>query len=175
MSRGIDYSHYQCPPSTSHMPRAEDMRAAGIEFVIIKAWEGDSPDPNFTANLADALSAGMPALAYVFLHASDHADRMRKCFEHIGNTVLCLDWEGAGVPASVVEAWMDEYEDYYKRRGLAYYGLYPPGEPTPRIGEWPRWFPRYASAPGLPPWDGASPSPDWRNFYAIWQNSCTGR
>src|SRR5262245_65825901 len=108
--RGVDYSHYQCPPSTAHMPRAHEMAEDGIEFVIIKAWEADHPDPNFEENLADALAAGMPAMAYVFLHATDDAGRMRACFEHIGTTVLCLDWEAEGVPDSGGQRWMDAYE-----------------------------------------------------------------
>lgn len=172
---GVDYSHWQCPPSTGHMPDAARMKADGIEFVILKAWEGSSPDPNFAENLKDAEAAGMPVMAYVYLHAGDDAARMRACFDAIGDTVLCLDWEDAQVKAGTVEAWMDAYEARYGRRGLCYYGLYPPAEPTPRIGQWPRWFPRYASAPGLLAWDGIDPRPDWRDCWAIWQCSDKGR
>src|SRR5215831_2731370 len=100
---GVDYSHWQCPPNTAHMPDVRRMGANGVEYVILKAWEGDAPDPNFKENLANAQRAGMPAMAYVYLHASDDADRKVACFDHIGDTVLCLDWEEAGVPASVVE------------------------------------------------------------------------
>jgi len=173
--RGVDYSHYQCPPSTGHAPDLERMQRDGVEFVILKAWEGNSPDPDFAANLRNARAAGMPVMAYVYLHASDDEARMQACFDVIGDTVLCLDWEDADTPAAIVEAWMDAYEDHFSRRGLCYYGLYPPAEATPRIGEWPRWFPRYAAAPGLLPWDGMDPEPDWRECWAIWQSSCSGR
>ena len=169
MAWGVDYSHYQNYPNVLEM--AED----GVEFVIIKAWEGSSPDPHFATNISNAHAASMPAMAYVFLRPSDAPSSMRACFNHIGRTVLCLDWEASDVKASVVEAWMEEYELHYRRCGMVYYGLYPPDDPTPRIGKWPRWFPRYSSSPGLPPWDGIDKSPDWRDCYAIWQNSCTGR
>lgn len=172
---GVDYSHYQCPPSTAHMPDAARMKADGIGFAIVKAWEGNNPDPNFEANVADAQRAGMPVLAYVYLHNGDDAERMRACFDHVGGLVLCLDWEDAATPASVVEAWMDAYESRFKRRGLAYYGAYPPAEPTERIGLWPRWFPNYATSPRIPPWDGIDPRPDWRDCWAIWQCADDGR
>ena len=173
--RGVDYSHYQNPPSTAHAPDPSKMLRDGVEFVIIKAWEADHSDPNFIENMHAARNAGMPAMAYVFLHSGDNDSRMQKCFDLIGtDTVLCLDWEDANTPASIVEAWMDAYEGQYNRRGMCYYGLYPPGNPTARIGEWPRWFPQYNTSPKLPPWDGLNPTPDWRECYAIWQNSDSG-
>jgi len=140
--------------------------------VLIKAWEADAPDPEYKTNLANARAAGLPALAYVWCHASDDHARMQECFDHIDGAVLCLDWEQDGVPARVVEEWMDAYEAYAGREGMAYYGLYPPDEPTARIGRWPRWFPEYTSQSGLKlqPWDG-SPNPDWRHCWAIWQSS----
>jgi len=167
--KGVDYSHYQGTPNV------QKMMDDGVEFVIIKAWEGDHPDPNFTENLENAIDAHMPVMAYVYLHSSDTDARRQACFDHIGETVLCLDWEAEGVQAHVVEAWMDAYEAVYNRRGMVYYGSYPPDAPTPRIGEWPRWFPHYANKPALPPWDGITPNPDWRDCYAIWQSSSTGK
>src|SRR5262245_46549481 len=159
---GVDYSHWQCPPLTARWPDVRAMAAAGVEFVILKAWEGSGPDTTFVRNLHDARAANMPALAYVYLHASDDLNRMLQCFETIGDTVLCLDWEDTATLASVVEAWMDAYEAHAGRRGLAYYGAYPPAEPTARIGQWPRWFPNYADTPRIPPWDGVDAHPDWR-------------
>jgi len=172
--QGVDYSHYQNPPTTSHPPDAQRLIMEGIQFVIIKAWEGSNPDPNFTENLKNAQDAGMPVMAYVYLHSGDDAARMDHCFDHIGNVVLCLDWEDANTSATIVEHWMDAYETRYNRKGMAYYGLYPPSDPTERIGQWPRWFPNYASSPRIPPWDGVDHRPDWRNCYAIWQNSASG-
>jgi GH25 family lysozyme M1 (1,4-beta-N-acetylmuramidase) len=172
--RGVDYSHWQSPPNTSHPPDVRRMKAAGIEFVLIKAWEGSAPDPEYKANLAAARADDMPALAYVWLHASDTPDRMQDCFDHIDGAVLCLDWEQDGVPSSIVEHWMDAYEAFAGREGMAYYGLYPPDEPTQRIGRWPRWFPEYCSPSNLklPPWDGEAT--DWRGCWAIWQSSESG-
>jgi len=174
--RGCDYSHYQCPPSTSHPPDVPQMQAAGIQFVIIKAWEGDNPDPNYEANLAAARQDNMPALAYVYLHESDNDARRDACFDFIGDTVIMLDWEEGGVSNITVENWMDAYEERYGRIGAAYYGLYPPDDVTERIGRWPRVFPEYCSQSQLKlqPWDG-SPDPDWRDCWAIWQSSQAGQ
>jgi len=167
--RGCDYSHWQGNPDVAAM------QADGIQFVLIKAWEGDSPDSEYKTNMAAARQEGVPALAYVWLHASDNEARMKACFDFIGDTVLCLDWEQDGVPSSIVEAWMDAYEARYNRQGMAYYGLYPPANPSPRVGEWPRWFPEYCtpSQLKLQPWDG-SPNPDWRYCWAMWQSSESG-
>jgi len=167
--RGVDYSHYQGHPDVAAMQRD------GIEFAILKAWEGDSPDPCFKQNLAEARAAGMPVMAYVYLHASDTNARMQNCIDHLDGAVLCLDWEADGIPATVVEDWMDVYEARCNRQGVNYFGLYPPDNPTPRIGQWPRWFPEYCSTANLKlqPWDG-SPNPDWRYAWAIWQNSESG-
>jgi len=173
--RGVDYSHWQNPPNTSHAPDVRKMKAGGIEFVLIKAWEGDSPDPNYKENHQNAVNEGMPVVAYVWLHASDTTDRMRRCLDFIGDTVIALDWEQDGVPTHVIEAWMDYYEAQRSRTGLAYYGLYPPGTPSARVGRWPRWFPEYTSPSGLKllPWDGSA-DPDWRDCWAIWQSSEKG-
>jgi len=167
--RGVDYSHYQGNPDVAVLQRD------GIQFVILKAWEGDNPDPEFKTNLANARVHDMPVLAYVWLHASDTHARMEQCFEYLDGAVICLDWEQDGVPARVVEDWMDSYEAFAGREGMAYYGLYPPDEPTQRIGAWPRWFPEYCtpSQLKLQPWDG-SPNPDWRHCWAIWQSSESG-
>jgi len=168
--KGCDYSHWQGNPDVAAMA------ADGIEFVLIKAWEADAPDPEYKTNMAAARQGGMPALAYVWLHATDSSSRMQECFDFVGTeAVLCLDWEQEGVPATVVEDWMDAYETRFQRQGLAYYGIYPPDNPTPRIGRWPRWFPEYCSPSGLKlqPWDGSA-DPDWRYCWAIWQSSQTG-
>jgi len=173
--RGCDYSHYQCPPNTSHPPDVAQMQASGIQFVMIKAWEGASPDPNFQENLANARTFGMPLMGYVYLHASDNNSSMQQCFDSLDGAVIMLDWEENGVPASILEAWMDAYEARFGRQGTAYYGLYPPAQPTARIGLWPRVFPEYTSQSGLklPPWNG-EPNPDWRGCWAIWQSSASG-
>lgn len=173
--RGCDYSHWQSPPNTGHPPDVRKMQADGIQFVMIKAWEGDSPDPNYKENLANAQAAGMPVMAYVWLHESDDDARRDKCFDFISDTVIMLDWEQEGVSSVTVENWMDAYEARYGRTGAAYYGLYPPDEPTARIGCWLRVFPEYTSPSGLKlqPWDG-SPDPNWLHCWAIWQSSEKG-
>jgi len=115
-------------------------------------------------------------MAYVWLHESDDDARRDKCFDFIGpGVVIMLDWEQEGVSSVTVENWMNQYEERYNRQGAIYYGLYPPDNPTPRIGEWLRVFPEYCSVSQLKmqPWDG-SPNPDWRYCWAIWQSSENG-
>lgn len=175
--RGVDYSHWQNPPNTSYPPDPKRMALDGVEFVMIKAWEGDSPDPNYKENWANALSENMPRMAYIWVHASDSNQRIQNCFNFLGDDiVIMLDWEQEGVPSSAVELWMDAYEARYNRQGSIYYGLYPPDNPTPRIGQWLRVFPEYCSTSQLKmqPWDG-SPDPDWRYCWAIWQSSQNGK
>jgi hypothetical protein len=151
------------------------MMADGIQFVMIKAWEGDSPDPNYKENAANCDREGLPYLAYVWLHESDGDERRDKCFDFIENAVIMLDWEQDGVSNVTVENWIKQYEARYDRQGAVYYGLYPPDNPTPLIGTWPRVFPEYTSPSGLKlqPWNG-DPNPDWRNCWAIWQSSENG-
>src|SRR5262245_6347190 len=101
--RGVDYSHWQSPPNTSYPPNVTLMAADGIEFFIVKAWEGDSPDPNFKENWRNL--EGKPRLAYVWLHESDDDARRDKCFDYIGEAVIMLDWEQEGVSSVTVENW----------------------------------------------------------------------
>jgi len=150
------------------------MKADGIQFVMIKAWEADTPDPNYKQNLATARQGNLPIMAYVWLHASDNPSRMQACFDYLDGAVIMLDWEQAGVPTAIVNKWQDEYEAYANRQGAIYYGLYPPDTPNARVGQWLRVFPEYCSYTNIKlfPWDG-SPNPDWRNCWGIWQNSET--
>jgi hypothetical protein len=155
--QGVDISHH----NGSHP--VPQLHAAGMQFCGIKAWEGDSPDPEYENNAADCIACGMPYWAYVYLHASDTPRSMQDCFDFIGEgMVLAPDWEEAGTPAEIVEDWMDAYENAYGREGMNYYGLYPPDSVTPRIAAWPKWFARYNSYAGI-------------DDYAVWQYSGTGR
>jgi len=170
---GVDYSHWQNPPNTNYPPDVRQMQAAGMQFVIIKAWEADNPDPNFKENWANAEADNMPRLAYVWLHESDSDARRNACFNFLGDNIpIMLDWEQEGVSNVTVEHWMDAIEKRYGRDGAIYYGLYPPDTPTARIGQWLRVFPEYCtqSQLKLPPWDGDA-NPDWRNCWAIWQST----
>src|SRR5215471_15888915 len=93
---GVDYSHWQNPPNTSYPPNVALMRQSGIQFVIIKAWEADSPDPAFKENWAALQDEAMPSAAYVWLHATDHISRMQACFDYLeGATLLGLGTRGS--------------------------------------------------------------------------------
>ena len=64
--RGIDVSHWQGNPDFKRV------KAAGINFVIVKATEGvNYIDPRFKANVQAAITAGLPVGAYHFLRTGD--------------------------------------------------------------------------------------------------------
>src|SRR5262245_52613983 len=161
---GADISHYQGAIDF------EALVAAGCQFLGIKAWEHGQADSMFGRNRDEARRSHMAHWGYAFLHDSDTDDQITACIHALGGTVLALDWEAPDCSARTVERWMEKYESICGRQGLAYYGLYPPQAATARIGEWPRWFPEYANASKLMPWNGQL-NPDWRECYAIWQFS----
>jgi GH25 family lysozyme M1 (1,4-beta-N-acetylmuramidase) len=78
--KGCDYSHYQNTPDVAALA------SGGVEFVIIKAWEGSSPDPDFTVNLDNALAVDMPALSLTSLATCIQAQS--KCREASAETGL---------------------------------------------------------------------------------------
>lgn len=169
MTLGIDISHWQGTPDIAAL------KAQGVAFVGIKAWQGNSPDPAYKTNVAACIAAGMPFWAYAWVLATDNTVNVGNALDFIGpSVVLALDWEEAGVPASAVELWMDVYEKRAGRQGLVYYGLFPPAPASARIGQWPRWFPRYNTKPGLAAWDGVTFGIDWRKYYMLWQYSSKG-
>jgi len=76
--RGIDISHHQGNPDFKRV------KAAGIDYVMLKATEGvNYVDPRFTANAAAAIAAGLPIGIYHFLRAGSAADQARDCLAAI--------------------------------------------------------------------------------------------
>jgi hypothetical protein len=116
----------------------------------------------YQVNAANCAAHGMPYWAYVYLHASDSEQTMQACLDFIGDgVVLAPDWEEEGTPASTVEAWNKAYEERCGRKGMDYYGIYPPDEVTAWIEAWPHWLARYNSYAGAE--------------YLVWQFSENGR
>jgi lysozyme len=77
--KGIDISKYQ----GTNINFAK-VKAAGIEFVMLKATEGvNYTDPCFKTNAAAAISAGLPIGVYHFLRAGSAADQARDCLTAI--------------------------------------------------------------------------------------------
>ena len=63
--KGIDISHWQDNPDFARV------KAAGVQYVIIKATEGvDYVDPCFTTNIKEAQAAGLPVGVYHLLRAT---------------------------------------------------------------------------------------------------------
>lgn len=76
--KGIDISHHQ------NNPNFAKVKAAGIQFVLLKATEGvNYIDPNFKTNAAAAIAAGLPIGVYHFLRAGSVADQVRDCLAAI--------------------------------------------------------------------------------------------
>jgi len=72
MIKGIDVSHWQ---GSSDFKR---VKAAGIQYAIIKATEGvDYIDPCFKTNMQAAISAGLQVGAYHFLRVGDVAAQVQ--------------------------------------------------------------------------------------------------
>jgi len=76
--RGIDIAHHQGNPDFKRV------KAAGIDYVMIKATEGvNYVDLCFAANTAAAIAAGLPVGVYHFLRAGSAADQVRDCLAAI--------------------------------------------------------------------------------------------
>lgn len=78
MLKGIDISHYQ------NNPDFKRVKAAGIQFVMLKATEGvNYIDPCFKSNAAAAIAAGLPIGVYHFLRAGSVENQARDCLAAI--------------------------------------------------------------------------------------------
>ena len=84
MFRGIDISHHQGSPDFKRI------RAAGIQFVILKATEGvNYTDPCFHTNIKAALAAGLHIGAYHFLRLGDAKQQAREFI----NAIKSYKWD----------------------------------------------------------------------------------
>jgi lysozyme len=78
MIKGIDISHHQGNVDFQRI------KAAGIQFVMLKATEGvNYIDPCFKSNAAAALAAGLPIGVYHFLRAGSVENQVRDCLAAI--------------------------------------------------------------------------------------------
>lgn len=78
MIKGIDIARYQGNPDFRRV------KAAGIQYVMLKATEGvNYIDPCFKSNAAAATAAGLPIGVYHFLRAGSVADQVRDCLAAI--------------------------------------------------------------------------------------------
>jgi GH25 family lysozyme M1 (1,4-beta-N-acetylmuramidase) len=175
LAKGIDVSHYQGRPDWNRV------RAAGVEFAIIKCAESGGIDAEFERNRKALEDLKLPWLPYAFLRPGDTNATIQVFCDAMGKTGIpaAIDWEAEHVSATVVERWIDRTQTTLGHSPLVYYGLFPPDAPTPAIRRCPRWYPQYpgseTAASRLPPWDGSSAVSDWSRRWFIWQWSETGQ
>lgn len=126
-----------------------------------------------------AKAVSMPYFGYAFIHDSDTAAMRKATFDLLEGAAFAIDWEAADAGMNSMPPWQDAYEAYANRQGLGYYGISPtglkPGQTIPaRCGDWPRWFPEYASTAKIPACTTLDKQ-DWRKAYLIWQYSESGK
>jgi lysozyme len=131
--------------------------ADGIQVAMIKASEGATfRARSWEANRAGAQAAGIRAVPYHFVtHVDSNAQAAH--FQAVAGLAAgmpyALDWErrvlrdGTDLTASAaqVEAMGRAVIAMVGRNPLGYWGIpgSAPGQPTPFMGTWERWVPRY--------------------------------
>ncbi len=167
---GYDFSHWNGAIDW------DVVAATKPAFIGLKATEGARVDPMFEANRRACADRDLVWVPYPFLSPTDNQAVVRNFLSVVDAPTVpaALDWERAGVPASVMELWIN----MMPRQPLAYYGRWPPAAITQKIARCPRWYPQYPgrpdAPPALPPWDGKATT-NWTDKWLIWQWSERGR
>lgn len=174
--RGIDVAQHQGRVSWP------EVAASGVRFAYVRAFEGQTPDPTFARNRAEALAAGLMVGAYQYLRARHpgryQAELMLAALGDLGPRELppALDCEDLdGRPAVEVQAailaWVDRMRLALGRLPVLYAG---PGwwlgelrgQTMSEVAGCPLWLADYRQRPQvMKPWTART----------IWQHSCTGR
>ncbi len=178
--RGVDVSSWQHPGSTEIGWNA--VRSAGIDFVVIKATEGNSyTNPYFATDRAHAQQAGLVVGVYHYARpmlpiatAVDQADRFLAVTgptRSAGQLAPVLDLEAqGGLSADQLAAWAHAFlEEVETRTGRApilytYRSFWTDiMKNTTSFSRYPLWFAIYnaASSPG--------PLPGGWQKWSIWQ------
>lgn len=155
----IDISHHQTIPSS-----LKPAKEAGIVGVIHKATEGTSyVDAKLEARWYLAKDAGLLWGAYHFVRPGSMVDQVQHFLDTIAGcsdeqTLLCLDWEDAGVSLDEAVEFMALLEQRTGRAPVLYSGHILKealdGSADPRISQYRLWLAQYSSSPTLPPgWD----------------------
>lgn len=178
---GIDVSHHNNDKGPIDFKK---VKAAGYDFVYIKASEGDSyKDPFFLKNYKAAKEAGLLVGAYHFMRPVKNWENQFSNFMSIvGGCALdlpfCLDWEASGKitwqeEIKCAQSILDAMEARQKRKPIIYTGawyfeqFYGKGVAF-GMNKYPLWISHYNSkvkSPRLPkPW----------TTWAIWQTTESG-
>lgn len=172
----IDVSHWQ-----GKQIDWTAVRTAGKRVAMIKATQGTSTDDTWLINRAGAQNAGLLVIPYTFLSQEDAAVQVDYFVKVAGLTSgmpAALDWEGNGAPvASLVEAVGLGVANVIGRDPLGYWGIFPPGNPTPAMTKWPRWIPRYGVNNGRPDYNHPVDAPwlFWQYSSAAQVNGISGK
>ena len=145
----IDVSHHQGEIDWAQV------KAVGIQCVMIKATQGLTKDSRWEFNRDGAQQQGLFVIPYAFVGSqSDAITQARFFIETAGLAAgmpAALDWEGDDAPgADIVERLGLAVAEVTKRDPLGYWGLFPPAAPTVLMQGWPRWIPRYGANDGNP-------------------------
>jgi lysozyme len=147
--KGIDVSHWQ---GVIDWPK---VKAHGIEFVFIKATEGQTyVDPRFKENAEGALSAGLRVGFYHFAHPDNdpvkEAEHFYKSTSYIGyHLPPVLDLESAkGLDKPHITAWAITFLSHIKKltgmTPMIYtYTHFAKVYLGPELSKWPLWIAHY--------------------------------
>lgn len=180
MLKGIDISHHQ---------NGIDIGVTGIDFVIVKATEGNGyTDPSCDKLYQEAKSCGKKLGVYHFARpdlgnsAETEADWFISQIQgYIKEAMLVLDWEQKALnyPVSWAKAWLDRV---YSKTGVKPV-IYMSASPM-RSCDWSSvanadyglWVANYGANDGQPHEEAFNKYPlkHWK-FYALWQYTSTGR
>jgi lysozyme len=141
----IDVSHWQ----GDNIDWAQ-VKATGVQCVMIKATQGLSKDNRWETNRDGARQQGLLVIPYAFVTDDDPVEQAWFFIQTAGLAAgipAAIDWEGANAPAAdVVERIGLEVAGVIGRDPLGYWGINPPDAPTAAMARWPRWIPRYRVA-----------------------------
>lgn len=167
--KGIDVSHWQGAIDW------HALRAAGYEFVIIRASHGTAIDDRFAMHYDGATAAGFVVGGYHYMERGGdwqaQADTFLEAIEGRPLAFVALDLEDQALDpeTTAVDAlgWLRAVEH---PSAYVYTGLEPAGRlhfaHVPELGEWPLWVATYGrSKPYVPaPW----------TTWALWQHAGDG-
>src|SRR5437016_5913800 len=154
----IDVSHFQETIDWAQV------KATGIQCVMIKATQGLSKDSHWEINRDRARQQGLLVIPYAFVTSVDPAEQAKFFVQTAGLAAgmpAALDWEGNDAPAAdTVERMGLAVANVIRRDPLGYWGISPPETPTAAMARWPRWIPRYGKNDGSPDM-GHMPTEPW--------------
>ena len=161
---GTDISYYQGDVDF------KAMKAAGVEFVIIRAGYGTTIDKRFITYINEAIKAGMHIGVYWFIYATNNSiskNNANKCLEVIAPYATYIDcgvWAdyeydsdkkaGGNVSPAVRSAIVETFNQIIEKAGYEV-GIYSNQDyiksgkfTADLIAKYPLWFAKYSSTPG---------------------------